>query len=84
MGLELQPDICSVLIKDVIHHEEAVRQAGAEALSKGVEEYRSQTRDVMTKLMELYQEKLYVSHNGGATETLGDIQVLTGAPRVEI
>ncbi|KAH0625453.1 hypothetical protein JD844_014982 [Phrynosoma platyrhinos] len=59
MGLELQPDICSVLIKDVIHYEEAVRQAGAEALSKSVEQYRSQTRDVMTKLMEIYQEKLY-------------------------
>ncbi|KAJ7309597.1 hypothetical protein JRQ81_007650, partial [Phrynocephalus forsythii] len=59
MGLELQPDICSVLIKDVIHHEEAVRQAGAEALSKGVEQYRGQTRDVMAKLMEIYQEKLY-------------------------
>lgn len=61
MGLELQPDICSVLIKDVIHYEEAVRQAGAEALSKGVEQYRSQTREVMNKLMEIYQEKLYVS-----------------------
>ncbi|XP_015280782.1 PREDICTED: translational activator GCN1 [Gekko japonicus] len=59
MGLELQADICSVLIKDVIHYEEAVRQAGAEALSKSVEQYRSQTRDVMTKLMEIYQEKLY-------------------------
>ncbi|XP_077163690.1 stalled ribosome sensor GCN1 isoform X1 [Paroedura picta] len=59
MGLELQPDICSVLIKDVIHYEEAVRQAGAEALSKSVEQYRSQTRDVLTKLMEIYQEKLY-------------------------
>ncbi|XP_061459241.1 stalled ribosome sensor GCN1 [Rhineura floridana] len=59
MGLELQADICSVLIKDVIHHEEAVRQAGAEALSKSVERYRSQTRDVMTKLMEIYQQKLY-------------------------
>ncbi|XP_063000268.1 stalled ribosome sensor GCN1 isoform X1 [Elgaria multicarinata webbii] len=59
MGLELQPDICSVLIKDVIHYEEAVRQAGAEALSKGVEQYRSQTQDVMAKLMEIYQEKLY-------------------------
>ncbi|XP_053135159.1 eIF-2-alpha kinase activator GCN1 [Hemicordylus capensis] len=59
MGLELQPDICAVLIKDVIHYEEAVRQAGAEALSEGVEQYRSQTKDVMTKLMEIYQEKLY-------------------------
>ncbi|ETE58940.1 Translational activator GCN1, partial [Ophiophagus hannah] len=45
MALELQPDICSILIQDVIHHEQAVRQAGAEALSKGVEQYRSQTKD---------------------------------------
>ncbi|KAL7986757.1 hypothetical protein Chor_013040 [Crotalus horridus] len=59
MALELQSDICSILINDVIHHEQAVRQAGAEALSKGVEQYRSQTRDVMAKLMEIYQEKLY-------------------------
>ncbi|XP_026540403.1 eIF-2-alpha kinase activator GCN1 [Notechis scutatus] len=59
MALELQPDICSILIQDVIHHEQAVRQAGAEALSKGVEQYRSQTKDVMAKLMEIYQEKLY-------------------------
>uniref|UniRef100_A0A8C6YI46 GCN1 activator of EIF2AK4 n=1 Tax=Naja naja TaxID=35670 RepID=A0A8C6YI46_NAJNA len=59
MALELQPDICSILIQDVIHHEQAVRQAGAEALSKGVEQYRSQTKDVMAKLMGIYQEKLY-------------------------
>ncbi|XP_006019968.1 eIF-2-alpha kinase activator GCN1 [Alligator sinensis] len=59
MGLELQPDLCSLLIKDVIYYEEAVRQAGAEALSKAVAQYRDQAADVMNKLKEIYQEKLY-------------------------
>ncbi|XP_019394778.1 PREDICTED: eIF-2-alpha kinase activator GCN1 isoform X1 [Crocodylus porosus] len=58
MGLELQPDLCSLLIKDVIYYEEAVRQAGAEALSKAVAQYRDQAADVMHKLTEIYQEKL--------------------------
>ncbi|XP_053850288.1 eIF-2-alpha kinase activator GCN1 isoform X1 [Vidua macroura] len=59
MGLELQPDLCSLLIKDVIYHEEAVRQAGAEALSRAVAQYRKQAAEVMSKLTEIYQEKLY-------------------------
>ncbi|OXB71660.1 UNVERIFIED_CONTAM: hypothetical protein H355_015599, partial [Colinus virginianus] len=59
MGLELQPDLCSLLIKDVIYHEEAVRQAGAEALSKAVAQYPNQAAEVMNKLTEIYQEKLY-------------------------
>ncbi|KAM9331114.1 stalled ribosome sensor GCN1 isoform 2-T2 [Gastrophryne carolinensis] len=59
LGLELQPDLCSLLIKDVIHHEEAVRKAGAEALSHAVAEYRNQATEVLKKLVELYHEKLY-------------------------
>ncbi|CAH2295310.1 eIF-2-alpha kinase activator GCN1 [Pelobates cultripes] len=59
MGLELQPELCSLLIDDVIYHEEAVRQAGAEALSHAVEEYCDQATEVMKKLIELYHEKLY-------------------------
>ncbi|XP_051887942.1 eIF-2-alpha kinase activator GCN1 [Pristis pectinata] len=59
MGLELQPNLCSQLIKDVIYHEEAIRQAGAEALSKAVAQYQQQAAEVMAKLIEIYQEKLY-------------------------
>ncbi|MBN3289218.1 GCN1 kinase, partial [Polypterus senegalus] len=59
IGLELQASLCSLLIEDVIHYEEAVRQAGAEALSNAVAQYRHQASDVMMKLVELYQEKLY-------------------------
>uniref|UniRef100_A0A8C5P6E8 GCN1 activator of EIF2AK4 n=1 Tax=Leptobrachium leishanense TaxID=445787 RepID=A0A8C5P6E8_9ANUR len=59
MALELQPELCSLLIDDVIYHEEAVRQAGAEALSHAVEEYRDQATDIMNKLIAIYHEKLY-------------------------
>uniref|UniRef100_A0A8D1LFX3 Stalled ribosome sensor GCN1 n=1 Tax=Sus scrofa TaxID=9823 RepID=A0A8D1LFX3_PIG len=59
MGLDLQPDLCSLLIDDVIYHEAAVRQAGAEALSQAVARYQRQAAEVMDKLMDIYQEKLY-------------------------
>ncbi|XP_036613862.1 eIF-2-alpha kinase activator GCN1 [Trichosurus vulpecula] len=59
MNLELQPDLCSLLIDDVIYHEAAVRQAGAEALSQAVARYPRQAAEVMGRLMEIYQEKLY-------------------------
>ncbi|EHH66764.1 hypothetical protein EGM_03816 [Macaca fascicularis] len=59
MGLDLQPDLCSLLIDDEIYHEAAVRQAGAEALSQAVARYQRQAAEVMGRLMEIYQEKLY-------------------------
>ncbi|KAK7803834.1 hypothetical protein U0070_027292 [Myodes glareolus] len=59
MGLDLQSDLCSLLIDDVIYHEAAVRQAGAEALSQAVARYQRQAAEVMGRLMEIYQEKLY-------------------------
>lgn len=65
MGLDLQPDLCSLLIDDVIYHEAAVRQAGAEALSHAVARYQRQAAEVMGRLMEIYQEKLYVSSPRG-------------------
>lgn len=64
MGLDLQSDLCSLLIDDVIYHEAAVRQAGAEALSQAVARYQRQAAEVMGRLMEIYQEKLYVSDWG--------------------
>lgn len=66
MGLDLQSDLCSLLIDDVIYHEAAVRQAGAEALSQAVARYQRQAAEVMGRLMEIYQEKLYVSDPAAA------------------
>ncbi|XP_040898957.1 eIF-2-alpha kinase activator GCN1 [Toxotes jaculatrix] len=59
LGLELVPDLCSLLIGDVTHHEEAVRSAAAEALSSAVSEYRDQSATVLGQLTELYHQKLY-------------------------
>uniref|UniRef100_A0A8C7IIN2 GCN1 activator of EIF2AK4 n=1 Tax=Oncorhynchus kisutch TaxID=8019 RepID=A0A8C7IIN2_ONCKI len=57
--LELVPELCSLLIGDVTHHEEAVRTAGAEALSSAISEYRDQSPLVLGQLNELYHQKLY-------------------------
>uniref|UniRef100_A0A8K9X7H9 GCN1 activator of EIF2AK4 n=1 Tax=Oncorhynchus mykiss TaxID=8022 RepID=A0A8K9X7H9_ONCMY len=57
--LELVPELCSLLIGDVTHHEEAVRTAGAEALSSAICEYRDQSPIVLGQLNELYHQKLY-------------------------
>ncbi|XP_069038064.1 stalled ribosome sensor GCN1 [Lepisosteus oculatus] len=57
--LELVPGLCPLLIGDVTHAEGAVRAAGAEALSSAVCQYREQAPQVMARLVDLYQEKLY-------------------------
>uniref|UniRef100_A0AAY4DUG9 TOG domain-containing protein n=1 Tax=Denticeps clupeoides TaxID=299321 RepID=A0AAY4DUG9_9TELE len=57
--LRLVPELCSLLIGDVTHHEEAVRAAGAEALSSAVSQYRNQSSTVLAQLTELYHKKLY-------------------------
>uniref|UniRef100_UPI0037E8FE79 stalled ribosome sensor GCN1 n=1 Tax=Semicossyphus pulcher TaxID=241346 RepID=UPI0037E8FE79 len=59
LDLELVPEICSLLIGDVTHHEEAVRSAAAEALSNAVSQYRDQSATVLGQLTELYHQKLY-------------------------
>ncbi|KAI4899225.1 hypothetical protein NFI96_030703, partial [Prochilodus magdalenae] len=57
--LELVPELCPLLIGDVTHHEETVRAAGAEALSIAVSQYQDQSAAVLSRLTELYQQKLY-------------------------
>lgn len=60
LGLELVPELCSLLIGDVTHYEEAVRAASAEALSSAVSQYRDRSAVVLGQLTELYHQKLYV------------------------
>lgn len=60
LDLELVPDLCPLLIGDVTHHQEAIRSAGAEALSSAVSQYRDQSAPVLGQLTELYHQKLYV------------------------
>lgn len=66
MGLELVPELCSLLIGDVTHHEEAIRSASAEALSTAVSNYRDQSASVLSQLIQLYHQKLYVSTERGS------------------
>lgn len=61
LGLELVPELCTLLIGDITHHEEAIRSAAAEALSSAVSQYRDQSAAVLGQLTELYHQKLYVS-----------------------
>lgn len=60
LGLELVPELCSLLIGDVTHHEEAIRSASAEALSTAVSNYKDQSASVLSQLTQLYHQKLYV------------------------
>lgn len=60
LDLELVPELCSLLIGDITHHEEAIRSAAAEALSSAVSQYRDQSATVLGQLTELYHQKLYV------------------------
>ncbi|KAM6945032.1 stalled ribosome sensor GCN1 [Lycodopsis pacificus] len=59
LALELVPELCSLLIGDITHHEEAVRCAAAEALSSAVSQYKDQAATVLGQLTELYHQKLY-------------------------
>ncbi|KAK2840962.1 hypothetical protein Q7C36_012541 [Tachysurus vachellii] len=59
--LELVPEICPLLIKDVTHHEETVRVAAAEALSCAMSQYQEESASVLSQLTEIYQQKLYRS-----------------------
>ncbi|XP_078106507.1 stalled ribosome sensor GCN1 [Sander vitreus] len=59
LGLEVVPELCSLLIGDITHHEEAVRSAAAEALSSAVSQYKDQSATVLGQLTELYHQKLY-------------------------
>ncbi|KAM3611156.1 uncharacterized protein V6R79_014354 [Siganus canaliculatus] len=59
LDLELVPELCPLLIGDITHHEEAVRSAGAEALSSAISQYRDQSATVLSQLTELYHQRLY-------------------------
>ncbi|XP_077457109.1 stalled ribosome sensor GCN1 [Stigmatopora argus] len=59
LDLELVPELCSLLIGDITHHEGAVRSAAAEALSSAVSQYKEQSASVLGQLIELYHQKLY-------------------------
>ena len=60
--LALVPDLmCPLLVQDVVHEEEALRQAAADALAAAVNSHPEHVHQCMLELRELYEDKLYVS-----------------------
>ena len=58
---ETEPELCNLLLEDVIHHVDIIRDSAAEALAAILDSYPKQVDDVMTKLFDMYQDKLVVS-----------------------
>ena len=59
-GLELDEELCSLMIEDVIHHEAVVRESTAEALAACVATHSDHIEAVLQQLIAVYQEKLFV------------------------
>ncbi|CAH1802155.1 unnamed protein product [Owenia fusiformis] len=59
-GLELSPELCSLLIEDVSHNEKVVREAAAQAMAQVAKEYSEQIQTILQLLMVKYQDKLYM------------------------
>ncbi len=50
-----------MIVEDLVHDEEVVREAAAEALAAAIEKNRDQVECTLSQLLELYEDKLYVS-----------------------
>ncbi|XP_033627513.1 eIF-2-alpha kinase activator GCN1-like [Asterias rubens] len=59
-ALEIDPDLCSLTIVDVIHSQDVVRQSAALALAALLEEYRKEIEGTLSKLFSLHQDKLLI------------------------
>ena len=59
--MELDADLCTRLVKDTIHDEEVIRQAGSVALANALADNPDYLPAVLQQLIDVYEEKLYVS-----------------------
>ena len=57
----MEADLCTRLVVDTTHNEEVIRQAGAVGLANALAENPDYVPAVLQQLMEVYEEKLYVS-----------------------
>ncbi len=62
-GLCLEAELCTMMVADIIHDESVVRQSSAEALSSALSTHQDYLPAVLQELLEVYEEKLYVSQN---------------------
>lgn len=57
-------DMCSPLVEDVIHDEEIIRQAAAEALAATLNHHREYVTPIIDQLLQKYEEKYQVRNTG--------------------
>ena len=60
-GQDVAAKLCSLMIADVIHDEAVVRESTAEALAACLATHGNRIDTVLQQLIEVYEEKLYVS-----------------------
>ena len=60
-GLEVDDRLCTALVDDIIHPEGVVRESAAKALSATLQQHPDFVSAILQQLLELYEEKLYVS-----------------------
>lgn len=56
--------MCSPLVEDVIHDEEIIRQAAAEALAATLNHHREYVTPIIDQLLQKYEEKYQVRNTG--------------------
>ena len=61
MGLELIPEVCEMLLKDVTHSQEIIRLMAAEALAAATSAFPEKLGELLQLFIKLYDE-LYKVH----------------------
>ncbi|XP_077995202.1 stalled ribosome sensor GCN1-like [Glandiceps talaboti] len=59
-GFDLDSALCNLLIQDVLHNEEVIREAASAGLAFAIEKFPDQGPIVLEQLFALYEEKLVV------------------------
>ncbi|KAG8189603.1 hypothetical protein JTE90_018959 [Oedothorax gibbosus] len=60
LGFSKCPELCDLILKDVVNNEILVRQSAADSLASLFEDFPEKTAETITKLLEIYHEKLYL------------------------
>jgi hypothetical protein len=60
-GLEMCPELCTSLIDELIHTEEAIRKSASLGLGQVLEEYPDHCAATLSMIFDKYEDMLYVS-----------------------
>ncbi|GFU29456.1 eIF-2-alpha kinase activator GCN1 [Nephila pilipes] len=54
------PELCFLVLEDVIHKEASIRQAATDSLTSLFNDFPENTAEIINKFLEIYKEKLYL------------------------